>query len=312
VAAAAADALRNADIRQWARDNGFTVGDAGRMPAGVQAAYEAAHAGEQDDDDGGGPDWNAGAQALGVALGVAPADPLADDASGDNDLDGGGDSPGSTGAAQGPRPAVESTLNGPPAAQPVTSLADARARMNAQQPKRPGWAGKPAQDRARGGKAAGKGATARGKPAPAPDTPDIEVTPAVLNDMAGKLGLLVAPLLFTWSLADPDNCADIASEHAENIIDKLVPLLARSPAVVRFMTIDAGWFALVALVQAVQPVAVAVYRNHLTAEAREYRSPEAKQQRAAQAAQQRAAQPDLSDYVVNPVVRGHVPAYRPA
>jgi hypothetical protein len=299
VAAAAADALRNADMRAWARENGFEVADAGRMPAGVQAAYEAAHA---DGDDGdGGPDWNAGAAALGVQPG---SDPLADDAGGDDDLDGGGgNSPGSTRDPAG----RESTLNGPaPAVQPgspVTSLADARARASAQ-PKRPPWAGKQQSERGRG-KTGGKGATARGKPAPAPG---IEVTAAVLDDMAGKLGLLVAPLLFTWSMADQDDCAQVASENIENIIDKMVPLLARSQAVVRFMTIDAGWFALVALVQAVQPVAVAVYRNHLTADARKARSPEA---RAEQRAQQQA-QADLSDYVVNPVVHGHVPASRPA
>jgi hypothetical protein len=301
VAAAAADALRNADIRAWARDNGWEVADAGRMPAGVQAAYEAAHAADDDGGDSGGPDWDAGAQALGVALGVQPgSDPLADDAGGDDDP-GGGEAPTPGPAAA---PADDS--------RPVASLADARARMAAQQsqagPKRPPWAGK--QPAAGKGKQAsgGRGSTARGKQAPAPD---IDVTPAVLNDMAGKLGLLVAPLLFTWSMADPDDCAQVASDNIENIVDKMVPLLARSQAVVRFMTIDAGWFALIALVQAVQPVAVAVYQNHLTKEARQYRSPEAKQQRAAQAAQQRA-QADLSDYVVNPVVHGHVPAYRPA
>jgi hypothetical protein len=274
------------------------------MPAGVQAAYEAAHAA---DDDGGGPDWNAGAQALGVALGVEPGtDPLADDASGDNDLDGGTAESAST-------PPVGSVASAATAVQPdrpVASLADARARMAAQQgqagPKRPPWAAR--QPAAGKGKTAGRGSTARGKQAP---VPEIEVTPAVLNDMAGKLALLVSPLLFTWEMADPDDCAQVAADNIENIIDKMVPLLARSQAVVKFMTIDAGWFALIALVQAVQPVAVAVYHNHLTAEARAARSPEAKAARAAQQAQQRA-QSDLSDYVVNPVVHGHVPAYRPA
>src|SRR4051794_13480730 len=34
----------NADVRAWARSNGHTVSDRGRIPAAVQAAYDAAHA----------------------------------------------------------------------------------------------------------------------------------------------------------------------------------------------------------------------------------------------------------------------------
>jgi hypothetical protein len=33
----------NADVRSWARDNGLTVSDRGRMPASVMAAYLSAH-----------------------------------------------------------------------------------------------------------------------------------------------------------------------------------------------------------------------------------------------------------------------------
>ena len=32
-----------ADIRSWARDNGWTLSDRGRVPAEVRAAYNAAH-----------------------------------------------------------------------------------------------------------------------------------------------------------------------------------------------------------------------------------------------------------------------------
>lgn len=37
---AASDA---AEVRQWAKDNGYSVTDRGRIPADVRAAYEAAH-----------------------------------------------------------------------------------------------------------------------------------------------------------------------------------------------------------------------------------------------------------------------------
>jgi hypothetical protein len=45
----------NAPIRDWARANGFTVADGGRLPQAVRDAYFAAHPGEVDslvDDDG--------------------------------------------------------------------------------------------------------------------------------------------------------------------------------------------------------------------------------------------------------------------
>lgn len=35
---------KSARVRTWARDNGWAVGDRGRIPAGVIAAYEIAHA----------------------------------------------------------------------------------------------------------------------------------------------------------------------------------------------------------------------------------------------------------------------------
>lgn len=41
--AAAAVAGRTADIRAWARANGYDVSDRGRIPENIRAAYEAAH-----------------------------------------------------------------------------------------------------------------------------------------------------------------------------------------------------------------------------------------------------------------------------
>ena len=33
----------SADVRAWARENGFAVSERGRIPAEIWAAYEAAH-----------------------------------------------------------------------------------------------------------------------------------------------------------------------------------------------------------------------------------------------------------------------------
>lgn len=37
------DKVSNAELRSWARDNGHTVSDRGRVPAAVAAAYQQAH-----------------------------------------------------------------------------------------------------------------------------------------------------------------------------------------------------------------------------------------------------------------------------
>ncbi len=42
-AAAAAGGASAAEVRAWARDNGFTVPDRGRIPADVRAAFDAAN-----------------------------------------------------------------------------------------------------------------------------------------------------------------------------------------------------------------------------------------------------------------------------
>ncbi|MBM0124412.1 histone-like nucleoid-structuring protein Lsr2 [Pimelobacter simplex] len=41
--AAAAGGTSAKEIREWARDNGFTVPERGRIPADVREAYESAH-----------------------------------------------------------------------------------------------------------------------------------------------------------------------------------------------------------------------------------------------------------------------------
>lgn len=38
-----ADRQHTAAIRQWARNNGLQIGDKGRIPSSIVAAYEAAH-----------------------------------------------------------------------------------------------------------------------------------------------------------------------------------------------------------------------------------------------------------------------------
>ena len=42
-ASSAGDKQRLSDIRTWARDNGYTVSDRGRIPGKVVEAYDAAH-----------------------------------------------------------------------------------------------------------------------------------------------------------------------------------------------------------------------------------------------------------------------------
>jgi hypothetical protein len=107
------DRTRSAEIRDWARDNGWEVSGKGAIPKGVMAAFDAAHGGPPPADDG--PDWDA-------ALAGEVADPLA---AAEAELDA---------AAEGSR-AGEVAPPPPPA-----DLAEARARMGGGKARAPGWA----------------------------------------------------------------------------------------------------------------------------------------------------------------------------
>lgn len=113
------DRAQAALIRDWAAENGITVGERGRIPAGVRAAYEAATGNTAEPETGDGPDWDA---ALSAAKGADPLALLEDQL--------GEEAAGRTGHGS------PSEDPGPP---PPADLDEARARLGGKA-KTPGWA----------------------------------------------------------------------------------------------------------------------------------------------------------------------------
>lgn len=108
------DRARSAEIRGWAREQGFEVSPRGAIPKGVVAAFDAANGGGGGPD-GDGPDWAAAAAVAGDV-----ADPLADS---EGEFDGLGEVPPDT----------------PTTAPPPADLDEARERLGGK-PRTPGWA----------------------------------------------------------------------------------------------------------------------------------------------------------------------------
>jgi hypothetical protein len=233
----AADRQRAADVRDWAAANGLTVAKQGRIPASVDAAYEAAMA-AGDGPPEPGPDWGA------AMTGSSPLDLDEPDPDEPEYPPPGaalpGDGAGASGA-NGSAPAAE------PSEPPPASLDDARERLAAgRSPRVPPWAG------GRGG----GGATQR-PPAAAP----VKVTPAVLRDIEGKLALLLAIPAAGWEAIDPI-CGGAFADTMPDAIRKAVPVIAQSPAAMRWLAEGGPWILALDLAVALMPTAKAVYQHH--------------------------------------------------
>jgi hypothetical protein len=93
--------------------------------------------------------------------------------------------------------------------------------------------------------------------------PEFIVTPAIRNDVAGKMGLFAIIIGLPFEAMDP-YCGNIFANNVENIIDKTVPIICRSPGAVKFFTsTTGGWMEWVAMIQAWWPVLTAIYAHHL-------------------------------------------------
>lgn len=109
---------------------------------------------------------------------------------------------------------------------------------------------------------------ARVNPDPEPGTPDdyvpdFIITPGIKNDIAGKLGLFAT--IIGMPLEAMDNfCGPIFANNADNIINKMLPIICRSPGAVKFFqSASGGWLDWLALLQATWPVIKAAYMHHL-------------------------------------------------
>lgn len=82
-------------------------------------------------------------------------------------------------------------------------------------------------------------------------------------DVEAILELFFQPLLTGLAMRDP-YCGGELLEHWDRIREKSLPLIARSPAVVEWMTKAGGAMDWLAFAAALQPVATAVWRHHVS------------------------------------------------
>ena len=190
--------------------------------------------------------------------------------------------------------AADSTGTGPP---PPADLNEARKRARedggGKSRARPGWAG-----RAR---------PARDKPQP------VKITRQVQGDIEGKLALLLAVPVTTWGAVDP-YCGGAAADNLDNIVRKAVPLICQSPQVVKWFTEGGIYLLWLDLALAVQPVAVAAWRHHVTGSVTIVNGRAVPARRLPDGRivpVQQAPEPPAPDYSAYHVP-GHVPEPRPA
>lgn len=97
-------------------------------------------------------------------------------------------------------------------------------------------------------------------PAPPDEPKDAKQVKEDLQGILGLVGLVVLPPI---ARADP-HCGGVLVDNFDNIADKCVPLIARSPRLVRWLTSAGGARDWVMLGVALRPVASAVVAHHIT------------------------------------------------
>lgn len=93
------------------------------------------------------------------------------------------------------------------------------------------------------------------------------VGPAVLTgqqraDLEAVLELLALPVLVPLSVRDP-HCGGALVDNWDNIREKSVPVICKSPRLVDWLTRGGGMLDYLALAAALRPVGVAVWEHHI-------------------------------------------------
>jgi hypothetical protein len=103
-----------------------------------------------------------------------------------------------------------------------------------------------------------------------PDPPEakeqrqqIRVTKRVRDDIEGKVGMMLAMTAMLWSTKD-ETCATALSDNGDKIAAKFVPIICKSPELVRWFTKGGNYTAWLDLVMALFPVAQVVMAHHIT------------------------------------------------
>lgn len=90
----------------------------------------------------------------------------------------------------------------------------------------------------------------------------VRITKKMKDDIQGQLSLLMGMTTMAWAMRDPI-CAMAVNDNMEQITEKMVPIICRSPKVVKWMTKGTGLMDWIALGMALQPVAKVVLAHHV-------------------------------------------------
>jgi hypothetical protein len=97
-----------------------------------------------------------------------------------------------------------------------------------------------------------------------PTRPTIRITKAIREDIAGKLGMIFGFMSMGISIKDPI-CGHAISDNAEHIVPKMVPIVCKSPDMVRWFTSkNAGYIVWFELMMVCWPVLQVVISHHVT------------------------------------------------
>jgi hypothetical protein len=93
--------------------------------------------------------------------------------------------------------------------------------------------------------------------------PQIRVTKRVRDDIEGKLAMMFAMVAMLWETKDPI-CATSLADNAPNISEKLVPIICKSPEMVRWFTKGGNYTAWLDLMMVLVPFGKVVFAHHVT------------------------------------------------
>lgn len=91
----------------------------------------------------------------------------------------------------------------------------------------------------------------------------IRITKKMRDDMEGKLVILMTMLTVPFSMYDPV-CGPAIEENVQNICAKLVPVISKSPEMVKWLTTGSNVTAWLDLMLAIAPVAKIIAAHHIT------------------------------------------------
>lgn len=90
----------------------------------------------------------------------------------------------------------------------------------------------------------------------------VRLTKRLRDELTGELTLLLAVAGMGWGIKDP-MCGGALANESGNIAEKLVPIIAKSPRAVKFLTSGAGITVYIELAMALKPVGETFFAHHL-------------------------------------------------